>query len=319
MSSIYRFGNLAEMYNTMSTLLLSDASDVVCPRGKETRELITPVIHIEHPHCNLAYLKERKFNIVYALVETLMLVSKKNELKYFTEFNKNMSNFSDDGKTLNGAYGYRIADKLDDIIEKLKSDKDSRQAIVNIYNNDFTKVTKDTPCTIALHFIIRNNKLNLITYMRSNDIIWGTPYDIFMFTNLQRFISFSLGIDMGWYRHIPTSLHVYKEHYDLLSEMKKCRSVSSYFPFNLDEIKIIAKDYTDFIDDGKIHNTNILKIENISNEESQRIRNMFYNEKCFRDEIWASQNGYSISSFIPYWAKDFTHRWFKEQDSNEFN
>ena len=315
---MYKFENLAEMYYTLGQTLLYNGA-TTNPRGKETKELITPIIHIDHPFCNLAFLPERKFNLVYALVETFMLISKKNDLKYFSEFNSNMKNFSDDGLTLNGSYGYRLADNLDEVVNKIKSDKDTRQAVVNIYNNDLKFVTKDTPCTIALHFIVRNNKLNMITYMRSNDIIWGTPYDIFMFTNLQRFLANTLEIEQGWYRHIPTSLHVYKEHYDLLNQMKNCRNVSTTMPLNLDEARIVAKDYIDFIDDGEIHNTNVLKFHDNDESEAQSIRNMFYNEKCFRDGIWASENGYEITKNIPYYAKSFTKRWYKESKVNESN
>lgn len=55
--------------------------------------------------------------------------------------------------------------------------------------------------------------------MRSNDIIWGLPYDIFMFTNLQQVIANTLNLKLGWYEHNPTSMHVYSNHYNMLKEM----------------------------------------------------------------------------------------------------
>ena len=308
---MYRFENVAEMYHEMSKELLNNGTKV-CPRGNETKEILTPVIQIENPGSNLAYLPERKFNVVYALVESLMLLQKKKDTKYFTEFNARMGTFSDDGTTLNGAYGYRIAENIDNIVNRLKEDKDTRQAIVNIYNNDISIHTKDTPCTIALHFIIRDNKLNMITYMRSNDIIWGTPYDMFMFTNLQRAISLELWVGLGWYRHIPTSLHVYKDHYDLLDAMKDCESIPTYMPFDTHELRIIGQDYIDFVDDGKIHNTKIISgNDNLIDIEGRKIRNIIYNEKCYRDKIWASENSFELTHDVPFWTDNFTKRWWK--------
>lgn len=249
---MFKVENISQMYEKVGYYLLN-YGDKVCPRGLETKEIIAPVIHIENPRGRLVFNRDRKFNPIYALVESLMLVNKKNEVKYFSEFNKQMKNYSDDGEVLFGCYGKRVADFIPDIINKLVSDKDSRQAILTIYNNDNHYKTKDTPCTLNLNFLIRENKLNLIVYMRSNDIIWGTPYDIFMFTMLQEVIANSLGLDLGWYKHIPTSLHVYEEHYDLLHKMvsnSSCVYVNDNFLTYKDYVDLSNK-YTYLVDSSE--------------------------------------------------------------------
>lgn len=306
---MYKYENLAEMYHDMSYRMFIDGNKV-SPRGNETYEIIAPEIYLNSPIDNLAFLKERKYNLVYSVAESMLLISKKNEVKYFTKFNKNMANFSDDGQILNGSYGYRIADNIDKVIERLKSDKDSRQAVLTIYQNDVCKITKDPPCTLNLHFLIRDNKLNLIVYMRSNDIIWGTPYDVFMFTTLQRLIANSLNIYVGWYRHIPSSFHVYKDHYELLRSMKDCEPVSTYLPFDVNDYRKLAGDYINFIDNEEVRYTQILDpAENIGNLEAKKILNLFYNEAAYKSVLFAANNNYNITSNIPDWAKKFTTRW----------
>ena len=74
--------------------------------------------------------------------------------------------------------------------------------------------TKDEPCTIALQFRIRDNKLHCTGIMRSNDIWYGFPYDIAFFTELQMMMADELGVEYGSYTHFVTSLHVYNKDLD---------------------------------------------------------------------------------------------------------
>jgi thymidylate synthase len=72
-----------------------------------------------------------------------------------------------------------------------------------------------------MQFIYRNDKLDALVFMRSNDIILGLPYDIFVFTMLQEMMAIELGIELGTYHHIVGSLHAYAEDEEL------CRKLTS--------------------------------------------------------------------------------------------
>ena len=65
------------------------------------------------------------------------------------------------------------------------------------------------PCTCALQFLVRKGKLDLIVYMRSNDVIKGLTHDIFCFTMLQEIAARRLSVELGTYRHCVGSLHLY--------------------------------------------------------------------------------------------------------------
>jgi len=66
--------------------------------------------------------------------------------------------------------------------------------------------------------MIREERLHLLAYMRSNDAFLGLAHDIFAFTFLQEIVARSLNVEMGTYKHAVGSLHLYDEHRKLASE-----------------------------------------------------------------------------------------------------
>lgn len=241
---------LAEIYSELGRQLLLD-KNVISPRGLATSELICPQIKINNPRSRLVYCKERKFSIVHAIVESLMLFSERDDVKYFSTFNQAMANFSDNGKNFHGCYGARIAKHFAFVVKKLIQDKNSRQAVLNIY--DIKKEAgykgKDVPCTTNLNFIIRDNKLNLIVNMRSNDAILGMPYDIFNFTMAQEIIANTLGIDVGFYIHNPISLHYYLKDRDKLEAIvKNAEAIEASTQQNILSWQTQGHEYTKLVD-----------------------------------------------------------------------
>jgi thymidylate synthase len=55
--------------------------------------------------------------------------------------------------------------------------------------------------------------------MRSNDIVWGLPYDVFLFTMLQELLASELSVDIGSYFHYAASFHLYERHFKLAEEI----------------------------------------------------------------------------------------------------
>jgi thymidylate synthase len=138
-----------------------------------------------------------------------------------------------DGKTIYGGYGPRLfrmrrngkrINQVQNVISLLKQKPDTRRAVVQLFDaEDISEVfRKEVPCTCTLQFLIRNRRLHLITNMRSNDAFLGLPHDVFAFTMLQEIIARRLGIELGTYKHVVGSLHLYDAHVaeaqDFLSE-----------------------------------------------------------------------------------------------------
>ena len=106
-------------------------------------------------------------------------------------------------------------EECDRYTKLLKENPNTRQAVIHLKSaRDVTaKPTKDLPCTISLQFFIRDEKLYMTTYMRSNDIWMGFPYDVFQFTCMQIYLAMRLNVKLGTYTHIAGSLHLYKRNY----------------------------------------------------------------------------------------------------------
>ena len=47
--------------------------------------------------------------------------------------------------------------------------------------------------------------------MRSNDAFLGLPHDVFCFTMLQEIVARTLSIEVGNYKHVVGSLHLYEQ------------------------------------------------------------------------------------------------------------
>jgi hypothetical protein len=119
--------------------------------------------------------------------------------------------FSNDGKLL-GAYGPRTFGQLPHVLQRICDDVETRQAVATIWNalELLDHDNKDMPCTVALTWTLRDGKLNMQTFMRSNDVFLGVTYDYPMFTRLQISLAWALGVGVGEYVHTAVNLHLYE-------------------------------------------------------------------------------------------------------------
>lgn len=196
--------------------------------GLVAAEVINAITVIEDPTKNIMTNSIRKLSMRYAIGEMLWYLSGNPELKAIQKYTKAWDRMSDDGKTVNSNYGFLIKDaygfdQYEYCKELLIKDKNSRQAIIHIKvpKNTLEQPTKDLNCTVCLQFLIRENKLYCTTYMRSNDLWLGFPYDIFQFTCIQIRMAMEIGLDIGSYTHIAGSLHIYERDFKKALEREK--------------------------------------------------------------------------------------------------
>ena len=208
-------GTFAEAYN-QALAYLKEAPEY-SPRGMRTKELLGCQIYFDDARARLALAPGRKYNLAFALAETLWMYAGREDLEFVERYNKRYRDFSDDGVRLYGAYGPRVLRHHVRWFQKIRGDPDTRQAVVTVYSNeDLYAATKDLPCTIAWQLFQRDGRLHMICTMRSNDIFWGVPYDVFVNTMLLEHWAYQLGLKPGSYTHQSASLHVYERHYQWL-------------------------------------------------------------------------------------------------------
>lgn len=310
----YIVDSVAEAYEKIGNDFLNNGAKEVSPRGIATREVIAPQIIIQDPRKRLVYNKGRKYNLMHALTESIMLHSSSDKVEHIGMFNSNMKRFSDDGVTMYGSYGKRISSFIEYIVSKLKADPDSRQAVLSIYKSiDMVTTTKDVPCTENLQFLIRDNKLHMVVNMRSNDILYGFQYDVVMFSMLQETIANTLEIDLGYYIHQPASLHVYEKYnefngYDMLEEMAtKSESIRVINNSDIHDWKDLADVFT------KKCSLNQVRLNGITRDIYELLsrETLYRSLKENEDDISSKTIGYfkRLSQGSPSWAKPFVKRW----------
>lgn len=233
------------------------------PRGLKIKEILNCCITIENPRDRIISCPERKINMAYAFGELCWYLSGRNDLEMMKYYSKFMEKGTDDGKTLNSAYGYRIFkgqhplipfNQWENVKRILREDSDSRQAIIHLHTPNNEK-TNDEVCTLSLQFLIRDNKLNMITTMRSNDIFLGFTYDVFAFTMLQEILANELGVELGTYYHNVGSMHIYKNKFYILDKHTET-NLSPMEPF-----KYCLEDFAGIIEIEEKYRTNVQELE----------------------------------------------------------
>lgn len=200
-------------YNKLSTMNMKDDSR----DGKIVGEILNAITEIKDPTRCLFQNCKRKMPMRYAIGEMLWYLSGSNTLKGIQNYTSSWDRMSDNGETVNSNYGYCIMNKFDfnqweEVKNELYTNPNSRRAVIHIKSPYDDINSKDVNCTVCLQFFIRNNKLYLTTYMRSNDLWMGFPYDVFQFTCMQIRMAMELGVDIGTYTHMAGSLHLYERN-----------------------------------------------------------------------------------------------------------
>lgn len=185
-----------------------------------TKELNNCCIIVHNPTTKDLCFGKRKPSLKYLNAELNWYWSGDNSCEEIGKYASMWLKLTDDGKTSNSAYGYILFKKygfnqLEQIIELLKKDKNSRRAVLNISDPTLNRITtKDMQCTMSIQFLVRNNELQETVYMRSNDIYFGFPYDYVFFVSLGEYVAKKLNLKLGLYTHHATSLHMYERDFN---------------------------------------------------------------------------------------------------------
>lgn len=179
------------------------------------------------PEERVLFWPERDANPFFSLFESLWMLAGRNDVEYPARFAKNMLSYSDDGLTLNGAYGHRWRrhfghDQIEEAIRQLKNDPSTRRVVLQMWDavTDLTKVTKDKPCNTQIYLWVRSGALCMTVCCRSNDMVWGGyGANAVHMSMLQEYVATSLGMGCGPYWQMSNNYHMYLTTYEPLKEL----------------------------------------------------------------------------------------------------
>jgi len=208
---------------------------VIDKTGVKLVELIAPRIELD-PTQKVLKFNGRKTPMKYVKKEIEWYDSMDLYVDEIGKSAKIWLDVCDDEKKINSNYGYLVYhpanySQYDNCKNALVNDKETRRSIM-IYNRpsmqyDYNKNGKsDFVCTLSHQFMIRNNKLESIVGLRSNDFFRGLFADFPWFSTIQERLLNDLQevypeLEMGKMIYIPNSLHVYEEHFKKLSKVVK--------------------------------------------------------------------------------------------------
>ncbi len=208
---------LDDLLQSVYKKILKSKNYISPSKGNAIEILGGALLELTNPRARLSRT-ETKGTVFSCLGEFLWYIAKSNDLSFINYYIPGYHEFSDDGKTIYGAYGPRLfnfrgeINQVENVINLLKNNNASRKAVIQLFDAvDITKEHKDVPCTCTLQFMVRKSRLYMFTTMRSNDAFLGLPHDIFSFTLLQELIARSLNVELGSYKHAVGSLHLYEK------------------------------------------------------------------------------------------------------------
>ena len=114
-------------------------------------------------------------------------------------------------------FNFNNKNQIDDyVIPLLKKDRTSRRGSIVFYNpeKDSFLFKKDTPGMITMNFNIRNEKLNVTTLIRSNDLFFGWPANIYQVYILQKYVASKIGCELGKITTFSISAHIFEDQFD---------------------------------------------------------------------------------------------------------
>lgn len=202
-----------DLLHAAVSALISAPSVKPAPSKGACAEIMAATLQLTNPRSRISQsvTRGRPFS---ALGELGWYLSGSGKTGQIVHYVRVYEQYDEDGE-IYGAYGPRLRnfdgiDQLVEVIELLRQKPSSRRAVIQLYDHaDLIGDHRDVPCTCTLQFLVRDNQLNLVAYMRSSDVYLGLPHDLFCFTMLQEIVARSLKIDLGSYFHIAGSLHLY--------------------------------------------------------------------------------------------------------------
>lgn len=175
----------------------------------------------------LVTLKKTFFKgLVY---ELLWFLKGDTNIKYLTDNNVHIwDEWADENGDLGPIYGKqwvnwesngKIINQIDNIINEIKTNPDSRRLIVNAWNVADIDDMALPPCHLLFQFYVVNGKLSCHLYQRSADLFLGVPFNIASYSLLTHMIAHICNLEVGDFVHTIGDAHIYHNHFKQVEEM----------------------------------------------------------------------------------------------------
>lgn len=175
----------------------------------------------------------RDANPFFHLIESMWMLAGRNDGTPLDFYVKGFSARFGHNGIIPDAYGDRWRyffdqDQLVDVVEMLKADINTRQAVLQMW--DPTDLTSGLakPCNLSAIFRQRHGYLDMTVFNRSNDILLGAyGANAVHFSFLHEYICAMVEVDIGQYTQISNDFHMYVADWERLRVRARLKAIPS--------------------------------------------------------------------------------------------
>jgi len=165
----------------------------------------------------------KKLHLRSIIHELLWFISGETNIKYLKDNGVSIWNeWANEEGDLGPVYGKqwrrwettdgRVIDQLNQVIEQIKINPDSRRLIVSAWNVGELERMALAPCHLLFQFYVAEGKLSCQLYQRSADSFLGVPYNITSYSLLTAMIAQQCDLEVGDFLWTGGDCHIYSNH-----------------------------------------------------------------------------------------------------------
>lgn len=170
-------------------------------------------------------LTTKKVHLRSIIHELLWFIRGETNTRYLTENKVTIwDEWADENGNLGPVYGKQwrswpasdgsVVDQLSEVIERIKSDPDSRRLIVSAWNVGQLAEMALPPCHLLFQFYVADGGLSCQLYQRSADVFLGVPFNIASYALLTQMVAQVTGLQPREFIHTFGDAHLYRNHFD---------------------------------------------------------------------------------------------------------
>lgn len=205
----------------------------------------------------------KKLHLKSIIYELLWFLRGDTNVGYLNEHGVTIwDEWADDQGNLGRIYGAQWCDwrsergsinQIDRVIEKIKSDPDSRRLIVSAWNVGELDQMALPPCHTLFQFFVQDGELSCQLYQRSADLFLGVPFNIASYALLTLMVAQVCELKPGTFVHTFGDLHLYSNHVEQaklqltreprpLPQLKLNPAVKSIHDFVYEDFELLGYD-----------------------------------------------------------------------------
>ena len=112
----------------------------------------------------------------------------------------------------------RHIDQIQQVVDTLRSDPDSRRIIVSAWNVAEIPDMALAPCHAFFQFYVADGRLSCQLYQRSADMFLGVPFNIASYALLTMMVAQQVGLEPGEFVWTGGDVHIYDNHVEQVTE-----------------------------------------------------------------------------------------------------